>query len=90
VNSLAASLALKEDFNGDGAVSSYLCSQEKNHETDDNRTGNGLHPDKHIRVGAIDHVGAIDPNDWARNSHGPFGGLVPAPGGHDKCTPQLV
>ena len=83
MNSLAASIALKEDFNGDGAVSPYLCKKEKTHEIDDNRTGNCPHFDKHIRVGAIAR------NGWVRNSHGSFSGLVPASGGYDKCSPHL-
>jgi hypothetical protein len=62
----------------------------ESHETDDNRSGNCLHSNKHIRVRAIDHhVGAIDRNDGAWNSHSPFGGFLPASGGYDKRTPQL-
>ena len=62
----------------------------ESHETDDNRSGNCLHSNKHIRVGAIEHhVGAIDRNDGAWNSHSPFGGFLPASGGYDKRTPQL-
>jgi hypothetical protein len=74
---------LNEDFNGDGAVSSYLRKKEKNHETDHNRTSNCLHSNEHIRVGAIARSG------WVRNSHGSFGGFVPAASGYDKCSPHL-
>src|ERR1700694_5774339 len=53
VNSLAASIALKEEFKEqrkDDAVVYYLNNKGDNHETYDNRTSNCIRSPKHIRA----------------------------------------
>src|ERR1700716_3308152 len=50
VSSLAASIALKEEFNGDGAIVSYLRNKGDNHEIHHNRTGNCIHCPEHVRT----------------------------------------
>lgn len=83
VNSLAASIALKNDFNGDGAVVSYLFDKEKNHEAFDNSTGNSLHSHKHVSTGASPRTG------WVRIGRGSFSGFVRGSGGFYKRSPHV-
>src|SRR6202165_2391404 len=77
------SIALKEDFNGDGAVVSYLNNKGDNHETRDNSISLCVRALQHVRAGASPRTG------WVRISRGSFSGFVRGSGGFDKCSPHM-
>ncbi|MDB5609112.1 MAG: hypothetical protein JWP25_6012 [Bradyrhizobium sp.] len=82
---LAASFALKKDFNGVLAVVSYLNNKKgHDHETRHNRNSSSIFSLERGRPGAAN--GTL----LARNDHRSVSGVVHlAVGRHDKCGPHV-